>query len=109
MNWCDHIKKTNGLWSFDFNASDVRNVNRWYADCYGFKFCPICGKPKPECKGLAEKLSKVYREVGASYQILAKTAIDHACDVIDEYWKSIGMSGLASLRGALKQALRESI
>ena len=42
MKWCKHIKRFDLGWSFNL-PSGILIIRNW-------KFCPICGKPRPKLK-----------------------------------------------------------
>lgn len=113
MNWCKHVR------SYNCNGTNFHDewiitgdVGEWLGKTYGEpKFCPICGKQRPERKGLAEKLTVVECSIHNGYKArinaLAKEAINHACEVVDAWRPSIAFP--TSDLDQLKQALRDSI
>jgi len=84
-----------------------------YQPCRGWKFCPICGKPRlPEKKKLWEKFyhcmvepkDRISSDISTGYyKNLANTALDAVMEVID----SVDFSGFNSISRELKQKLNE--
>lgn len=84
--WCEHWTIRNG----EYYSPEIFIGKDW-------KFCPICGTPRPECK--KKSLAKILREKTPimstacskdcfDWDETAKAAVEHFCELVDEWCKA---------------------
>lgn len=111
MKWCVDI-------TWQMRCGDG-NKGHWYCDKMkemdsplwvpdDWKSCPFCLTPRPEPKkGLAEKLENAdleCSETKSEYKAMAKAAIEHFSEIVDEYLGRLNNDGVE-----LKKRFRESL
>lgn len=103
--WCEHCEIKIG--------SDGVYKNSAYS--YGWKFCPICGTPRPADKTLAEKIRWLDHDSEAckrvfSYTDIANCALEHFLKIVDTRvdWISNGQHSHINVE-KLKDAMKESV
>ena len=109
--WCEHIKSGEGVFKCHYHTWDKQTT--------GWKFCPLCGKPRPAEKKkledvLCETLPKVPHE----------DVVDHVADAIRSHiieglpsvdeiisaWvgKDTFVSGAKSILELVKESIRKA-
>lgn len=105
-SWCEHL-------TLNAEATRIYNKGENCVGRYSLKFCPVCGKPRPTTKTLAQKLREMPYQLNYAVKLpdiyferLSKVALSYFKSIVESQEEIKGVPGFIS-KAALLAKMEE--